>query len=160
MVPLTLFLETHMLALDYLSLLCCFFFIFIENRYLSQAVHPDHSFPCLHSSQLSPTSLLPKAHSHSVSFQKGLQETVAKQDQTRCNKTKQKPSCWGWTRQPNRQKDSKEQAKESETHLLPQNHQTTNCHTIYIECLLQIHAGPRLAVSVSVNPCECCLSIQ
>lgn len=43
------------------------FFFLIENRFFSQTVHPDYSFPFLHSSQLSLIFPLPWIHFVSVS---------------------------------------------------------------------------------------------
>jgi hypothetical protein len=82
----------------------------------------------------------------------------AKQDKTRYNKTRQNPHIEAGQGNPVGEKESQEHARESKTHLLlllgvPQSHQA-NSHNIYTEDLAQTPAGPVLAVSVSVSPCE------
>lgn len=67
-----------------------------ENKFYSHTIHPEHSFPSLHSSQYLPPSLVPRSPLP-VSLKKGagLQETAAKDNKTRYNNTKQKPSYQG-----------------------------------------------------------------
>ena len=88
-----------------------------------------------------------------------LQETTAKDDtiiqgKSPHNKVGQDNSI--------RAKEPQVQVKESETSLLlllgvPPKHQA-NSHSLYSENLVAIHAGPVLAASVSVRPCDPCLA--
>lgn len=57
---------------------------FIENRFLSHTIHPNYSFPSLHSPKLSSQSPLPRSTPPPFSLQKreSLQETTAKEDNT------------------------------------------------------------------------------
>lgn len=83
-------------------------------------------------------------------------EMTAKQDKTRQNKTKQKNSYQGWTRKPNRKKESQ---KSQEIHLLPllgvpQKHKAKT-HNIYVKNLVKTY---EISISISVSPCEPWLS--
>lgn len=58
-----------------------------------------------------------------------------------------------------RGKESQKEANKLRIHLPPllgvsKNIHQANSHDIYAECLVQIHAGPVLASSLSMNPCE------
>lgn len=80
----------------------------IESWFFSHTMHPNHSFPSLYSSP--PTSLPYHHHTGSTPslflLQKkaDLQKLTNTQNKTRCYKTRQKSSCWGWARQSNKRK--------------------------------------------------------
>lgn len=84
-----------------------FFLSFFLNGFFSHTVHPNrlssHSIP-LSFPQLpfSPVSTAPP--SLSLEKRAGIQETIVKHNKTKYCKTRQKPSHWGWTRQPSRRK--------------------------------------------------------
>lgn len=90
---------------------------FLENRFFSHTIHPSHSFPSLHSLLSYPDPL--QLHFLFRKEQVSLQEMAAKQDKTRYSKTRQKPSIEAGQGNPKRGKESEEQAKELEIHLLP-----------------------------------------
>lgn len=102
---------------------------------------------------------LPQSHTPSISSSKKDRPPRhnTQQDKARCHQTRQNPPIKAGRGNPIRGKECQVPAKDSEKHQLPllgvpQNHQANNSCDVYAEDLGQTHAGPKLALSVSVGP--------
>lgn len=95
---------------------CSFFFFFLDNRFF---LHTKHSrgFPLSTPFRSSPGPPSSKSMSLPLSFIEN-QNSERGNSKKKYNKKKKMPSDRGWTGQPNRRKESQEQALELETHPL------------------------------------------
>ena len=97
-------------------------FIIIENRFFSHTIQPDHSFPSLHHLRPLPPHLSPRSnHLFPLRTEEILQVTTTKHDKSGYNKSRQKPSYQGRTRQANRRKRVPREGQESRE-------RDTHCH--------------------------------
>lgn len=84
--------------------LALFFSLWFLLKIDSSLIYIPTSLTSLHFSKFSPSlPFLPRYTPSSYSLQKRavLQERTIEQDLKRHNKTREKPSYWGWTRKPN-----------------------------------------------------------
>lgn len=116
---------------------------FIESRFPSHAINPDHNFLSLHPSHSPHTSQLNQIHSLLCFFLRKYedpQERTANQKEDIYKGTRQKSSYWGWTRQLNRKRAGKMSQEIHQLLLLgvPQKRQA-NSHKAYAEDLFKFH---------------------